>query len=217
MRPLAEGVRLAREAATKALAIDPDFAPAHARLGWIAATFDADLAAAARHYEHALALEPANTDIIGNAAGLAANLNRLDTAIALNEYAIARDPLNTVGHASLGFSYLCAGRLDEAIASFRTVLRLAPDYGGAHHWIGEALLMKGEAQAALTETQKEPEEVWRLLGLTMVYHTLGRKADSDAALAELTKKYAADWAYNIAYVLAWRNEPDRAFDGSTRR
>ena len=79
-------------------------------------------------------------------------------------------------------------------------------------WIGDALLMKGEAQAALTETQKEPEEVWRLFGLTMVYHTLGRKADSDAALAELTKKYAADWAYNIAYVLAWRNERDRAFE-----
>ena len=192
MRPLEEGVRLAREAAAKALAIDPDYAPAHDRLGWIAMTFDADLAAAARHYEHALALEPANTDIIGDAATLAANLNRLDTAIALNEYANARDPLNTVGRANLGLAYLAAGRLDEAIASFRTVLRLAPGYAGAHAVIGVALLMKGEAQAALTETQKEPEEVWRLLGLTMVYHTLGRKADSDAALAELIKKYAAD-------------------------
>ena len=75
-----------------------------------------------------------------------------------------------------------------------------------------ALLLKGDAPAALTETQKEPEEVWRLLGLTVVYHTLGRKADSDAALAELTKKYSADAAYNIAYVLAWRNERDRAFE-----
>ena len=181
-------LRLAREAAAKALAIDPDYAPAHGRLGWIAMSFDGDLAAAARHYEHALALEPANTDIIGNAADLAANLNRLDTAIALYEYAIARDPLNTVGHANLGLVYLGAGRLDEAIASYRTVLRLAPDYGGAHAAIGDALLLKGEAQAALTETQKESEEVWRLLGLTMVYHTLGRKADSDAALAELIQE-----------------------------
>jgi hypothetical protein len=71
--------------------------------------------------------------------------------------------------------------------------------------------MKGDAQAGLTETQKEPEEVWRLLGMTMVYHTLGRKADSDAEFAQLTKKYRADAAYNIAYVLAWRNERDRAF------
>jgi hypothetical protein len=60
--------------------------------------------------------------------------------------------------------------------------------------------------------QKEPEEVTRLLGLTMVYHTLGRKADSDAALAETIRNYASDSAYNIAYILAWRNERDRAFE-----
>ena len=175
-------------------------------------TFDADLAAAARRYEHALALEPANTDIIGNAAGLAANLNRLDTAIALLQHATARDPLDATGHANLGLTYVAAGRLDQAIASFRTLLRLAPAYGSAHAAIGDALLRKGEAQAALTETQKEPEEVWRLLGLTMIYHTLGRKTDSDAALAETIRKYSADAAYNIAYVLAWRNERDRAFE-----
>jgi tetratricopeptide (TPR) repeat protein len=68
-------------------------APAHGRLGRIAGSFDADPAAAARHFEHALTLEPANTDIISNAAGLAASLGRLDTAIALYEYANARDPL----------------------------------------------------------------------------------------------------------------------------
>ena len=212
MRPREEGVRLAREATAKALTIDPDYAPAHARLALIAMWFDADLAAAARHYEHALALEPANTDIIGGAATLAATLNRLDTALALHEYAIARDPLNTVGRTNLGLFYLSAGRLDEAIGSFRTVLRLAPNFSGTQQWLGVALLMKGDAQAALTETQKESEEAWRLLGLTMVYHTLGRKADSDAALAEMTKKYAADWAYNIACVLASRNERDRAFE-----
>ena len=211
-RPLAEGVRLAREAAAKALAIDPDFAPAHGGLGQIAMAFDGDLAAAARHYEHALALEPGNTDIIGGAANVAASLNRLDTAIEFQQYENVHDPLDTSGRANLGLFYLGAGRLDEAIASYRMALRLAPGYAGAHHQIGVALLMKGEAAAALTETQKEPEEVFRLIGLPMVYHTLGRKADSDAALAELTKKYGAGGAYNIAYVLAWRNERDRAFE-----
>jgi tetratricopeptide (TPR) repeat protein len=105
-------------------------APAHGRLGRIAGSFDADPAAAARHFEHALTLEPANTDIISNAAGLAASLGRLDTAIALYEYANARDPLNAIGHANLAIAYLNAGRLDEAIANGRTALRLAPEPGG---------------------------------------------------------------------------------------
>ena len=133
-------------------------------------------------------------------------------AIALHEYANARDPVDAVGHFNLGLAYLAAGRLDEVIASNRTVLRLSPGYSGAHHQIGVALLEKGEAPAALAEMQEEPTEAWRLLGLAMAYHTLGRRAESDVALAETIKKYASDAAYNIAYVMAWRGETDRAFD-----
>ena len=101
LRPIDEGYRLARNAVEKALAIDSDYAPAHGALGWIAMTYDGDLAAAARSYEHALALEPTNIDIIGNAATLAQFLGRLDTASALDEYANARDPVNAPGHANL--------------------------------------------------------------------------------------------------------------------
>ena len=115
LRPIDEGYRLARNAVEKALAIDSDYAPAHGALGWIAMTYDGDLAAAARSYEHALALEPTNIDIIGNAATLAQFLGRLDTASALDEYANARDPVNPPGHANLGTTYLYAGRLDEAL------------------------------------------------------------------------------------------------------
>jgi hypothetical protein len=46
----------------------------------------------------------------------------------------------------------------------------------------------------------------------MIYHALGRAADSDAALTELIEKYEQDSAYNIAYVCAVRDEPDRVFD-----
>ena len=46
----------------------------------------------------------------------------------------------------------------------------------------------------------------------MAYHALGRKAESDAALAELIQKYEQTIAYNIAYVLAYRGEADRAFE-----
>jgi len=211
-RPIEEGYRMARDAANKALAIDPEFAPAHAELGRLAMLYDGDLAAAARHYEHALALEPTNTDILRGATTLLASLGRLDTANALDEYVVARDPVNPAGHGNLGFDYLYAGRLDAAIASFRSALSLSPGYAAAQYGIGEALLAKGDPAASLVAMQKESFEGWRAIGLPMAWHALGKKAESDTALAELIRKHEKDSAYNIAYVLAYRGETDRAFE-----
>ena len=46
----------------------------------------------------------------------------------------------------------------------------------------------------------------------MAYHALGQTAESDAALNELINKYGETLAYEIAYVLAYRGEADRAFN-----
>jgi TolB-like protein/cytochrome c-type biogenesis protein CcmH/NrfG len=212
LRPLNEGQTLARETANQALAIDPDYAPAHATLSIIALGYDKDLEAAARHLEHAMALEPANPEILSMVARLAANFGRLDEAIAIGEYIVNRDPVNPVYHESLGFTFLRARRPDEAIASFRTALTLSPGYRAAHFRIGEALLFKGESQAALVEMQQEQQwEAKRLEGEAMAYHALGQTVASNAALAELIDKYEHGVAYNIAYVLAFRGEADRAF------
>ena len=79
-RPIDETRALSREAISKALAIGPGYAPAHANLGWIERGSNFDLTAAARNFERALQLEPANTDIIRRAASLTASLGRLDEA-----------------------------------------------------------------------------------------------------------------------------------------
>jgi len=42
-------------------------------------------------------------------------------------------------------------------------------------------------------------------------HALEKRSESDVALAELIRKYEREMAYNIAYVLAFRGEADRAF------
>jgi len=211
LRPIDEGYQLARETANRALAIDPEYAPAYAYLGNVARDYDLDLAAAARHYERALALDPTNPDIIRDAAYLALALGRLDEAIALHEYAVARDPVNPTGHASLGWAYRYIGRPDEAIASLRTALSLSPGRIRAQYNTGVALLEKGEPQAALTAVQQESSAALRLIGLALAYHALGQAAESDAALGELIEM-SVPWDYNIAYVLAFRGEADRAFE-----
>jgi len=211
-RSIDEGYRLAREAAGRALAIDPGYAPAIAHLGLVALAHDGDLSAAARHYQRALSLSPTDMDIIGDAATLLQSLGRLGEAIALKEQAVARDPVNPRGHHNLGNAYRWAGRWDAAIASYGAALILSPGYIGAQTGIGQALLGKGESEAALEAIWLESSKPWRLIGLAMANYALSRRAESDAALADLIGEWEGDAAYNIAYVLAFRGEADRAFD-----
>jgi len=212
LRPLEEGTRLAREAADRALAIDPENAPAYAELGRIAMAYDQDLAAAARNLKRALALEPGNTEILVDANELNRALGRLDEAIAISEFTVARDPVNATGHFYLGVNYFYAGRLDEALASLESALSLAPGRAGVTALSAEVLLWKNQPDEALVAIQQESSDTWRAIGLPMVYHALGQTAESDAALAELIETMEQGAAYNIAYVYAYRGEADRAFE-----
>jgi TolB-like protein/Tfp pilus assembly protein PilF len=209
--PNKEGFAQAREAATKALAIDPEYAPAHARLGYIATFGDNDLAGAAQHLQRALALDPSDLDVLRNSGTLLGSLGRLDEALALDEAVVRRDPVNVNALFNLGINQRYAGRFDAAIASYRTVLILSPGNGGTHTQLGTVLLLKGDAQGALEEIEQETSELWKMIGLPLAYHALGRKADSDAALAALIAKYEKDAPSNIASVYAYRGEADKAF------
>jgi len=113
---------------------------------------------------------------------------------------------------NLGVDQRSAGRYDAAIASFRTLLSLSPNRGGAHAQLGNALMLKGDATAALAEIEQEKSEMWRMIGLPMVYCALGRKADADAALNALIAKYEKEASCDIAYVYAFCGDADKAFE-----
>ena len=201
----------ARDAIDNALAADPNYAPALASLSFISKAYDNDLVAAAEYLERALQLEPTNIAIIGTAALLYSSLGRFDEATAFNEFTVSRDPVSAAGHSNLGLNYNSAGRWDDAIASFNTALKLSPGYSGTMYKIGIAQMLKGEPRAAL-ESMLQEESVWGMIGLPMIYHDLGQDSESDAALAALIAQYGQGWAYNIAYVQAYRGDIDLAFE-----
>jgi TolB-like protein/Flp pilus assembly protein TadD len=205
-----QGLRQSREAAEKALAIDPDDAPAQAQLGTLA-MYQNDLPAAARYFERALALDPTDLGVLHDSANLLGTLGRLPPSIAIDEYVVARDPVNPITLQNLGINYLYVGRYDEAIATLHTLLSLSPGYSGAHYELGVALLLKGDAPGGLAQMQQEANESWRLIGLPLAYCALGRKADADAAFAALIAKREKDAPYNIAYDYATCGEADPAF------
>jgi tetratricopeptide (TPR) repeat protein len=125
---------------------------------------------------------------------------------------VRRDPVNVSSLYNLGYVQRLTGHFDAAIATNRSVLSLSPGYGSAHYQICVAMLLKGEAPAALAEIEQEKSELWRLIGLPMAYHALGRKTESDAALATLIAKFEKDAPYNIAHVYAFRGNADKAFE-----
>ena len=190
--PVADGYRRAREAAEKALALDPQLADAHLAMGWIHISYDWDWAAADASFRKALELEPGNAQALRLASIQALTLGRWNEAIDLANKAIERDPLRPNSYSNLGLALLAVNRDTEAEAAFRKALELDPDGAGRHYCDRVALLLQGKTDAALREMQQETDEGWRLSGLPLAFHALGRRSESDAALAALKEKYGGD-------------------------
>lgn len=92
-----------REAAERALALDPNLAAAYTAMGSIKQYYDWDWAGADACYQRALVLEPGNADIIGSTASLAATLNRFEEAMRLSRRAVELDPLQAGAHFDLAY------------------------------------------------------------------------------------------------------------------
>jgi TolB-like protein/Tfp pilus assembly protein PilF len=210
--PLADGIRRARESAEKALALDSQLVDAHLAMGWIQQSYDWDWKAADASFRRALALEPGNTEALKHAGLLALTVGRWGEAIDLTNKAIERDPLRPNYYHNLVLMLLAVSRDAEAETASRKTLQLDPGGAVRHRWIGLTLLLQGKADAALQEMQQESDEGWRLSGLALAFYALGRRGESEAALADLKSKFAGDSAYQIAEVHAFRGEADLAFE-----
>ncbi len=212
MIPVEEGYKLSRDTAHQALAIKPDDSRALAQLADIALRHEGNLKLAAQYMQRAQAIGVDDLNNLNIAEDIAKSLGRMDDAVAINDYIVARDPLQSIAYSQAGIAYQQAGMLDKSITSSRTALELEPGQSVTHFIIGSSLLLQGHAQLALTQMKLEPFEPFRLFGLAIVQHSLGNKSESDAALAETVAKYGKDAAYNIAYIYAWRGERDKAFE-----
>jgi tetratricopeptide (TPR) repeat protein len=108
-------------------------------------------------------------------------------SIALFEYALKESPANFVAHNNLAFSYLGAGKFDEALEHAQTAVRLRRDFPQAHYQAGLALEAKhrdDEAAFHLREAfRQDAKWIQPRLALARVLTRQGRR---DEAAAELT-------------------------------
>jgi TolB-like protein/Flp pilus assembly protein TadD len=207
--PPAMAFEKARHAAEDALRLDPKLGVAHAQLGDIHRAYDRDWTAAAKELKQAQDLAPNDSAVLFTSAALPWTLGRWDDALKLTNAALARDPLNPTGYENLSQIQLRRGRLADAEEAQRRALAIRPTGIGDHYLLGLVLLARGEREVALAEMLKESDDQMRLGGSAMAYFTLGRKVDSDAALAKMIKS-PTPRPFFISSVYAFRGQIDEA-------
>jgi TolB-like protein/class 3 adenylate cyclase/Tfp pilus assembly protein PilF len=210
--PIGEGMERAREAVQNALRIAPDLSEAHTEMGTIHDNYDWDWKAAGDSLRRALDLAPSDSAALRSAAVLARVLGNLEQSRELVSKAVRLDPLSPRGHRQMGILYFMQDRFDEAATAFRLAIDIAPNAGIGHAFLSVTQMLQGRLDDAMATARLESHDVFRNLAFTMIYHAMGKHAESDAALKELSEKFGWTAAYQIAEAHAFRNEIDQAFE-----
>lgn len=178
----------AKEAALKALRLDPNLAEAHAALGKVLFFSEIDLAGATREYKRAIELKPNDADAhhwFSNDS-LAA-LGQFDEAIAEGKRSVELDPLSSVINADLGGTFFYARRFDESVAQLRKTLEIDPTSFYAHYNLGIALQAKGDLSGAITEYEKAKQLSDNPAVATFLAQAKAHAGDKDAARRMLSE------------------------------
>jgi serine/threonine-protein kinase len=205
----------AKEAANKAILLDPSLGGPHATLANIY-TAKFDFPASIREFEKAIELDPNDAtthhwfgDTVLECIG------DHDRAIAEHKRALELDPLSLAINVDLGYSYYMAGRYLEGIAQVRKALDLDPNSYVAHYNLGWILEASGDLPGAIREYEKSVALDSDPFALALLGHAQGLDGNRDAALSALKKVTAATRyfsAYAVALIYLGLGDIDHAMD-----
>ena len=116
-----------KEAAAKALALDPSLAEPHSSLGFIELFNDWDFSGAETEFKQALALNPNLARAHHGYSYYSVIMERLDEAVNESERARDLDPFDYYVNEWLGQALYHARRYDEALRQMRRTLEMFPD------------------------------------------------------------------------------------------
>ena len=182
-----EAYSKAKEAALKALRLDPNLAEAHLALGKVLFFSEIDLAGAMREYKRAIELKPNDATAhhwFGNDTLSA--LGRSEEAIAEVRRAVELDPLSPVINADLGTTFFYAHRYDDSARQLRKTLEIDPTFFYAHFNLGIVLQVTDDLAGAIAEYEKAKQLNDDLLMSTMCAAAKAQAGDKDAALRMLS-------------------------------
>jgi len=220
--PPSDSFPMAREAALRALQLDPRSAEAEAALAYTRLYFEWDWAGAESGFQRALGLDSSSATAHHWYSVFLTARGRFHEAA--REIAEARrlDPLSPAIATDVGFELYYAGKYAPAIAQLTEVARTTPGFPLAHLWLGRMY----EAQRAWSAALVEYAEVDRIqpdwpVTLAAMGHALGASGRKDEARGILTRmerlsasRYVTP--YGVALVHDGLGDADGAFQWLSR-
>ena len=212
-----EAMPKAKTAAVKGLEIDKALAEAHVSLGYISFTYDGDWPAAGKHFEQALALNPAYTRGHTFYPFYLSSIGRSEEALEVAKGALDLDPASPAVSHSLAVQLYLARKFDRAIQQAHDTLEMDANFAISYAVLGEVYLSKGMYREGLSELEKysalsrSGAASLALLGYS--HARLGERKESLQVIEALkaASKQSFVPALFVALVYAGLEDKDQAF------
>jgi TolB-like protein/tetratricopeptide (TPR) repeat protein len=215
--PPREAKPKAREAAERALQLNPRLSEAHAVLGNVAMSYDWDLATGEKELRRAIDLNPNDPTPHEWYCHLLIVEGHNSEALAEARHALDLDPVNPLFHDVVAETYYFGRSYDAAIEEAQQVVRLHPGDLSALFWLGSAYREKKMYPQAIETFQHARQFSGDNPAMLMAYgHTqavAGNTKEARAVLLKLQQLVATQFVPNLypAAIHVGLGESDEAF------
>jgi serine/threonine-protein kinase len=199
-------------AAERAIELEPELPDGWLARGRAKRAFLYEWKGALADVEKARKLAPGYALAVDQHALLLLAIGEPRAAVAAFENALQLDPLAALSWSYLGQAHVSAGNHEQARAAFLRALALSPENDHTRWALYSELTAAGRPQEALAVARAGSMAWTRHCGEALAQHSMGDNRASRAALEALVAGNAADSAYQVAEVHAWRGESDLAFE-----
>jgi tetratricopeptide (TPR) repeat protein len=207
-----------REAAQRALKLDPELSEAHAALGAVASQFDWDWSVAESAYRESIRLNPSNANAHLYYAFMLLETDRRDEAISEVILAHQLDPVSGSTSFYVAQTYYWAGRVDSAIAQCKSLIASEPNAYLPRDVLASCYQDQGLYSQALKEAKSavtQSGDSMGLGGIAITYARAGHRREALETLARYDEFMIRSGGYlshmTSAAVYANLGEKDSAF------
>lgn len=206
--PPREVLPKAKEAALRAVEIDPELAEAHASLGLVKVYYDHDWNGAEYEFRKAVRLNPDLVLAHQRFGSYLTFMGHFEESIRHYETALEIDPFSLQINMNLATTYFLRGEYDRAIRHLTKTTELEPNYMPTLFVLGCVYIQQGRLEEAIEQFQaiyKQDEEAYLAMGFMGYAHALaGQQAEAETLLNVLQeiseRKYVSPYSMLVIHI-----------------